>query len=434
MKTLLRCVLMLCLLCLLPWPTAAAKDQLYVVHSVSCPPCRQFDEAFRDPAFRAQLQNAFVVRSLSWEDATARERAMQAFNWAREKPILPAFIVTTDSGHLRKVIIGFGGNTQEGRNDLLQRLRLPTSGAQQNSHPQPIEQVNTEPQGETVDHAARDMIDKLEHRTRLIGRDVQGLQVTIDAQKQTLDQLSESIAKGRQDAAAQIEAMQRTQRDVKLLSDRLSESHTSTQAAIVSLSRTVASTLAAGPSTGDPIDISNEIPASSLPPPETPPATPPASNPPTTDPKAAEPPTSTAPGPTLAKWLSVGRWAAQTGLAIAAPEIAIPGSIALSAAGLAITWLRRRQTARQPGVLGSRSNPITLHEPAAVQTETKYVVTESDILGEAYREAVRRVGNSHRERNPAIVDVLKQIDGAATQIAHGSRVSRRLTPASETLP
>ena len=224
---------------------------------------------------------------------------------------------------------------------------------------------------------------------------------------------------------------------MKLLSDRLQESHQGTQAAIVSLSRLV-ETIRDGAVRSDPetaaksntadhsfdhifgdagggaVRSDTETPAES------------------NTPRAMS--VDMGGTGTGDKWLQLGAWAARTAVTIAAPEIAIPGSAALTAAGLALSWLRRKRQARQPGVLGSRSNPITVHEPAAVQTETKYVVTESDVLGEAYREAARRVANTYREKNPAIVDVLKQLDGAATQIAHGARVQRRQPAASETLP
>lgn len=139
---------------------------------------------------------------------------------------------------------------------------------------------------------------------------------------------------------------------------------------------------------------------------------------------------------TVSGWRSLGRKALATGITLAAPQYAIPLSIATGIAGCVIRRRQQRKAGQRPAALGSSSNPITMHEPAATKTETKYVVTESDVLGEAYREAVRRVGNSHRERMPGIVDVLKQIDEAATHIAHGQRVVRRpkAQSQSETLP
>lgn len=151
---------------------------------------------------------------------------------------------------------------------------------------------------------------------------------------------------------------------------------------------------------------------------------------------AARPAPSSVPSPTAGKWLAVLGWLAKTGVAIAAPEIALPGSVGLTLAGFALTWLRRRRAARQPGVLGTAGNPIALRDHGTVRTDTKFVVTETDVLGEAYAEAVRRIGNLNREKHPQVVDILQQVHGVAQQLAHGQRIVRRPSTlsASETLP
>jgi hypothetical protein len=81
-------------------------------------------------------------------------------------------------------------------------------------------------------------------------------------------------------------------------------------------------------------------------------------------------------------------------------------------------------------------NPIRVADGGDVRTETKFVVTETDVLGEAFKEAIRRVGNTHRESSPHIVEALKQVDAAAMQLAHGKRVTRRpaMAPVSESDP
>jgi chemotaxis protein histidine kinase CheA len=138
-------------------------------------------------------------------------------------------------------------------------------------------------------------------------------------------------------------------------------------------------------------------------------------------------------------WVSVMKSLAVGAVTLAAPQFAIPLTAGLGAAGWLWSKRKQRLAKAQPAPrpqLGSNQNPITFFEPSATKIETKYVVTESDVLGEAYKEAVRRVGNSHRERMPGIVDVLKQVDAAAQHIAHGARVVRRPSsePQSESLP
>jgi len=138
-------------------------------------------------------------------------------------------------------------------------------------------------------------------------------------------------------------------------------------------------------------------------------------------------------GPTASKWLKVLGWAAKTGIAVAAPEIALPGAAGLAVLGFGWRWWKNR---RRPRPLGSAENPIRFADPAEVKTETKYVLSETDILGEAYKEAIRRVGNQNRETAPNIIEVLKQVDAAASQLAHGKRVARRpyVAPVSANAP
>lgn len=144
----------------------------------------------------------------------------------------------------------------------------------------------------------------------------------------------------------------------------------------------------------------------------------------------AEPTAASAQRPwssTTAKWAGVIKWVGKTALTIAAPEIALPASAGLTVLGGLVSWSRRRQRQKAASApqLGTKANPITITEPAAVRTETKYVVHETDLLGEAYREGVRRVGNAYRENRPDIIEILKQVDAAADQIFHGQRVARR---------
>ena len=131
--------------------------------------------------------------------------------------------------------------------------------------------------------------------------------------------------------------------------------------------------------------------------------------------------------PTAAKWLAVLSWAGKAALTVAAPEVALPASAGLTVLGGLMTWARRRRQQKAASVpqLGTRANPITVSEPAQIRTETKYVVHETDMLGEAYREGIRRVGNAYRENRPDIIEILKQVDAAADQIFHGQRVVKR---------
>lgn len=392
-----------------PSPARPEKPTLMIVHADWCQPCRVFDKVFEiDPVFRKALQDAFTLKSLDWQVPSERAAAV-AMGIER----VPAYVVLRGNRRVA-VSVGFAGSMNAAEVDtaiagLMNDLHVewPPAEAPQKSELKPPRMVAPDPprviSGPAVDQSARDGVTKLASETKQL-RDaqqqtqkaVEGLQVDVSAVR---SQVSESR---------------------EILSQQLKQSHESTRSELTTITDRLKQT----------IERTILQPAPIVQ------AAPPIS--PVRDARidGTDISTEMESVPVASKWMSVLAWAGRTGLAIAAPEVAIPGTALATAAGFALQMLRRRRAARQPAPLGHASNPIVINEAGPVRTETKFVRTETDVLGEAYAEAIRRVGNTHRESQPFIVDVLQQVDGVAKQLAHGQRVVRRpvTEPTSETSP
>ena len=394
-----------------PSPARPEKPTLMIVHAGWCQPCRTFDEVFKiDPVFRRALHDAFTLKSLDWQVPSERAAAV-ALGVKR----VPAYIVLRGN---RRVAVSEGfafdmnANAVDAAiaglmNDLHVEWPPARMEAPQKSQPKPPRVVAPDPPrviaGPTVDHVARDGITKLASESKQLRDAQQETQKAVAGLQSDVSAVRSQVSESREILSQQLkQSHESTRSELTTITDRLKES----------IERTILQPAPPVPATRptlpvpdahiDGTDISTEMKTS----------------------------------PVASKWLSVLAWAGRTGVAIAAPEVAIPGSALLTAAGFALQMLRRRRAARQPAPLGHASNPIVINEAGPVRTETKFVRTETDVLGESFAEAIRRVGNLHRESQPNIVDVLQQVDAVARQLAHGQRVVRRPVnePTSETIP
>lgn len=391
-------------------PMPRQKPVLLIVHSDSCPPCRIFDRVWQmDASFRDALRDAFEVKELDWDVPSQRNDALR-LGVTR----MPTYLVLKGNRLIARHT-GFAGSMNPAEVDqaivrLMQALLVewPRTRTKINQNPSDQEKEIDRifapdsprvPSGPAVDKTARDGITKLASETRELQQ----------SQKRT-----EQAVQGLQSDVADVRSQ--VSRSREILSEQIKESHESTRSEITTITDRLKETIERTILKADP---ENQ-------------ATVPVSPVPDAAIDGTNISTEMQPGPTASKWLAVLAWAGRTGLTIAAPEVAIPGSMLLTAAGFALQVARRRRAARQPAPLGHASNPIIVSD-AGPKTETKFVVTESDVLGESYAEAIRRVGNMHRESQPQIIDVLKQVDSAAQQLAHGRRVVRRPTtePTSE---
>lgn len=398
----------------------AEKPVLFIVHSDSCLPCRVFDRVFcnRDN-FQTALRRACELRELDW-DVPAQRAAAVSLGVDR----LPTYVVVR-RGQIVAKHIGFTSSSAAPAVDraiaeLMASLRIEWPPAEPEAAPRPAPRTPApgpaspapaaSPVAPVVDRDAREAITRLATQSQELAENQQKTQRQVEALGAGLQEIRQGVDSSTRDLRSQIDT-------------RASESSTQLEAITQTLRQTIglnASTREdlqtfvreqleqrhGQPATGH--GISTEI-------------------------TPAAPAAAPGESPTASKWLRVLTWVGKTGLSIAAPEIAIPGSLGLTVAGLGLRWLIRR---RQPKPIGTAENPIRVNDAGEVRTETKYVVSETDVMGEAYKEAIRRVGNANRETAPHVVDLLKQVDAAAGQLAHGKRIVRRpsTAPVSENDP
>lgn len=394
-----------------PSPARPEKPTLMIVHADWCQPCRVFDKVFEiDPVFRKALQGAFTLKSLNWQVPSERAAAV-AMGIQR----VPAYVVLRGNRRVA-VSVGFAGSMNAAEVDaaiaqLLNDLHVEWPPARieasQKPEPKPPRVVAPDPPrtilGPTVDQTARDGVTKLASETKQLRDAQQETQKAVEGLQVDVSAVRSQVSESREILSQQLkQSHESTRSELTTITDRLKETIERTILQPAPVIPSTAPVLPVPDARIDGRDISTEMKT----------------------------------GPVASKWLSVLTWVGRTGLAIAAPEVAIPGTALVTAAGFALQMLRRRRAARQPAPLGHATNPIVINEAGPIRTETKFVRTETDVLGESFAEAIRRVGNLHRESQPQIVDVLQQVDAVARQLAHGQRVVRRPVnePTSETIP
>jgi hypothetical protein len=420
--------LLVLLLCCMPiglaGDDARQKPVLYIVHADWCAPCRVFDHVwteYRD--FRDAIQDSYQVRELDWEKPAdqAFARRLGICNPASGTVSVPTYVAVRPDGR-KRISYGFTQSTDPvelrgAMADLAADLGVEWPRPQRTQvDPVPLRsQPETRPEtsrlvsperprvklGPTIDQAARDGITKLASQSRDLQQSQKRTEQAVQKLQSDVADVRSQVSESRMILSEQLkQSHESTRSEITTITDRLKESIERT---ILKANPEKPAGVSASPHSGAYIDVGADIS------------------------------TEMKPGATASKWLNVLAKAGRIGLAIAAPEIALPGSALLAAAGFALQVARRRRAARQPAPLGHASNPIVLSDHGEQKTETKFVVTQSDVLGEAYAEAIRRVGNIHRESQPQVIDVLKQVDSAAQQLAHGRRVVRRPTtePTSE---
>lgn len=400
------------LLCVLPFVFGQAmpsKPTLYIIHADWCAPCLRFDRVYQNSrSLRDALHDAFELRELDWEKPDQRAEARRlgvddfpSFVAMRGNRVIAShkgFANNDQPTELRRaseaLLLDLGVEwPPAARPDPPAIAKPPVPTLPPPVLPPALTAPSVEHIGPTIDQHARDGIDKLASQTRDLqaaqaetSEAVESLQEDLTDVRSKIGEVRSNVEQSREVISQQLkESRESTHTELRSISERLRESKASIPETITSIRESIPT-----PATSSASDISTEMNT----------------------------------GPTASKWLKVLAWCGKTCLAIAAPEVAIPGSAALTAAGLAIQWIRRRRAARQPAPLGHASNPIMVND-TGTKTETKFVVQQSDVLGESYAEAIRRVGNIHRESQPQIIDVLKQVDSAAQQLAHGRRVVRR---------
>lgn len=358
---------------------------LIIVTRDFCPPCDVFDRVYTiDRELREALHRAFDVRELDLDIPSQRLAAERLGVKAA-----PAFLVLRDE---KPVSTHFGFSpTMEVQSvnraiaDLMDDLGVewpvPRAEPPRKSEPAPRRPA-PEPQpeipwkplplpekaGPVVDQVAREQIGQLDRKVESVRSEV----------SQSASKLQSKIEQESRESRSQFESISKSIKESISLIDR---------------EKIIERERPAEPAKPEPIEQA----------------------------EATE--------PTSSKWLKVLGWAAKTGLTIAAPEIALPGAAGLAVLGLGWQWMKGRRQARRQRPVDATAAEIP---PAVVrvdqerrQSENHYIVKESDTVGEAYKEACRRVAAARKSDQPGIVDVIKQIDHVAGEIVRGRKIVDR---------
>lgn len=369
-----------------------AKPILLIVHSDECPPCRVFDRVYTlDSELRSALNRAFDVRELDMGVPSQRLQAQQ-YNVKD----VPTYIVLRD-GKPVSTHRGFSSTMEVAAvnraiadlmDDLQVEWPLPRVDPPRKSPPasprvEPKPIASTSHPGPTIDQVARDGITKLAGQSR-----------ELQASQNRTEQRVEAIAA-----------------DVRDLSTEVRQSHTQISRTVEQSLKTIQSERV---STREQLEeiirkrITLERPAAE----------------PTRDISTEIPATDSAPGPTASKWLRVLAWAGKTGLAIAAPEIAIPGSIGLTVAGLGLRWLFGRRSKGKATAAAQRVDtrvvPIAVDAPIVppkIHTETHFVEIDSDRHRQAHAWAKEQLAR----RYPGASPTLETLDSLINQYLEGRK-------------
>jgi hypothetical protein len=385
----MRLAIIGCCLCwplLLLVPGGSEKPVLYVVESDSCPPCRAFQNAWTNtPGFADLLRSRYDVKGLHWENDQQRARAQQMGVTA-----LPSFVIFSRDGRRLGMIEGYSTEYA-----LLTDLRLPPLT-------RPISQQRTQPQpsAQSRDSAATPRGFSTDRKANNQGTDVprspESPRATADeAARREIQRLEQSM-----------QSLQRQLRDVGKAPESSQELQ-SLRRTVEELKAAAAKSAAAAGS-----QLQNSLPVTPILTPEA-------------------PPSSTS---------GLFALALKVGTTLLLPEVAIPTGAISIAATVGGWWLgRRRRNQRQripdqsqdSASSGSEQNSVTVLRDSTTRQNTAnhFIVKETDRVGEAYKEAIRRITAAYKSDKPGIVDVASQIEHVAQEILRGQNVTSRASTA-----
>jgi prefoldin subunit 5 len=122
--------------------------------------------------------------------------------------------------------------------------------------------------------------------------------------------------------------------------------------------------------------------------------------------------------------------ALKAGATLLLPEVAIPTGAISIAATIGGWWLGRRRRNPRLGTAapsGSDQHSVTVLRDTTTRQNTAnhFIVKETEKVGEAYKEAIRRITAAYKSEKPGIVDVASQIEHVAQEILRGQSVTAR---------
>ncbi len=359
-------------------PQQRTKPILYVWEADWCDGCKEFQSDW--PLLSPAIQSRYTVRSMDY-DRDQRNRAIQRVTKAS------SFVIYDGRGY-RLVFVGYRNDDQT-RRQLLAYLGFPRGTLDQLKQRRPV----TRPASRSLERATQKPATS--DRVRQLQTQLEKSQRELAAERNKPNACDPTVVRELQTRISDL--VQQVNRERRSASELVQSQTKSLRDEVAELRRRQAQPDA---------DPWPQIPAT---------------RPGTEKPSTPQKPATQDPG---GGWFgSLLKGAAYVAVKVGLPASAGPpglGLSALSVAGVAFEVLRRR---RKKKLLGSHIPATT--DPQQPDTVNHYVHKPTDRLGEAYKEAIRRVAAMYRDDQPAIVDVLNTLESVAKQIFEGEQIASR---------
>lgn len=397
---------------------AQDKPILLIFKSDRCPPCRQFDQTMAtDRNFCTTLQSSFDLRVLNIDTEEGRATA-------NSHGILqiPAFIIFKNNKPVIKPIYGFN-STRSGKALFLSQLSMVAQPQEfiEERQPSPLPESVIEIPQDNV----RNVIEESTNRTNDRIRDA--LSELRSDLNRSLSQSEEKIKQATtlnkvkfNEIDNKVSDLVESQNSIELKLNKVTDTVSDLSKTITNINKTVTNISTSQSSFEEVLTNSQQTPQ--------------------TIPQDNKPESSGL-FSTLTK-LGIGAAATAFGWPIAGTAL---GTAAL---GLGIGFIRNKlkknkqhthpvtqpteQTTQQQTSYTPYTHPTNHIQPQPTQqyspyrvepttSDTRFVTKEVDIVGESYKEAVRKVANTLGDTNQAYKDVAAMIDHTAREIERGKR-------------
>ena len=404
---------------------AQGKPILLIFKSDRCPPCRQFDQTMMtDKNFCNTLQSSFDLRVLNID--TEEGRATSNSHGILQ---IPAFIVFVNNKPVIKPIYGFSP-TRSGKALFLSQLSIVSQPREVVPQQQEIVEEQQLPLPESIieipQDNVRNVIEESTNKTNDRIRDALS-ELRTDLNR-SLSQSEEKIKQATtlnkvkfNEIDNKVSDLIESQNSIELKINKVTDTVSDLSKTVTNINKTVTNINTSQTSFEEVLVNSQQTPQ--------------------TVPQQEKPQATGLVG-TLVKF-GVGAAATAFGWPIAGT------ALGTAAIGLGIGFIRNRlkknkqhthpvtkpidQTTQQSTTYTPYSHQTTNIQPQPVQqyppsnntqqtvSETRFVTKEVDIVGESYKEAIRKVANTLGDTNPAYKDVAAMIDHTAREIERGKR-------------
>lgn len=400
---------------------AQGKPILLIFKSDRCPPCRQFDQTMAtDRNFCNTLQSSFDLRVLNIDTEEGRATA-------NSHGILqiPAFIVFKNNKPVIKPIYGFSP-TRSGKALFLSQLSIVSQPQeiieeQQLPLPQQQESIIEVPQ-DNVRNIIEESTDRTNNRIREALSELRSdLNRSLTASEEKIKQVTTLNKVKFNEIDNKVSDLIDSQNSIELKLNKVTDTVSNLSETVTNIHKTVTNINTTQSSFEEVLNNTQQ----------------------TT--QQTEKPESSGLFGTLTKF-GIGAAATMFGWPIAGTAL---GTAAL---GLGIGFIRNKlkknkqythpvtQPPEQPTQYTNQPptsytpythptnhlqpQPTQQYSPYKVEpttSDTRFITKEVDIVGESYKEAIRKVANTLGDTNPAYKDVAAMIDHTAKEIERGKR-------------